>query len=132
MTKQNEEWSDTLDFPAILEASPYDDILRCREKPAHLHTGETNDRLTHPVPDLSNLATLLRLERLCESSPNEKPFRIFRQPLFRGPQRVRVYHQTHTQLKEHMQTFLMACNFSRRLKSLKVVTPYEDICNKPT
>jgi transposase InsO family protein len=40
----------------------------------------------------------------------------------------KYYYQTHEQLKEHMQTFLMAYNFARRLKTLKGLTPYEYIC----
>lgn len=40
----------------------------------------------------------------------------------------RYYYQSHGQLKQHMQTFLMACNFARRLKTLKGLTAYEYIC----
>ncbi|MCB9963655.1 MAG: IS481 family transposase [Rhodospirillales bacterium] len=40
----------------------------------------------------------------------------------------KYYYQTHSQLKEHMQTFLMAYNFARRLKTLNGLTPYEYIC----
>lgn len=40
----------------------------------------------------------------------------------------KYYYQTHDQLKEHMQTFLMAYNFAKRLKALKGLTPYEYIC----
>jgi IS30 family transposase len=42
---------------------------------------------------------------------------------------VKTYHdQTHSHLKEHLPTFLMAYNFAKRLKTLKGPTPYEDIC----
>ena len=42
---------------------------------------------------------------------------------------VKRYHYgSHKQLKEHMQAFMMACNFARRLKTLKGLTPYEYIC----
>ena len=40
----------------------------------------------------------------------------------------RCFHQTHTQLKAHLQTFLMAYKFARRLKTLKGLTPYEFVC----
>lgn len=40
----------------------------------------------------------------------------------------RYYYQTHDQLKAHLQTFLMAYNFARRLKTLKGLTPYEFVC----
>jgi hypothetical protein len=35
----------------------------------------------------------------------------------------RYYYQTHQQLKEHLQTFLMAYNFARKLKPLRGLTP---------
>lgn len=40
----------------------------------------------------------------------------------------RYHYQSHDQLKTHLQTFLMAYNFSRRLKTLKGLSPYEFIC----
>ena len=40
----------------------------------------------------------------------------------------RYYYQTHQQLKEHLQTFLMAYNFAKRLKTLRGLTPYRFIC----
>lgn len=42
----------------------------------------------------------------------------------------RFYYQTHQQLKEHLQTFLMAYNFAKRLKTLKGLTPYQFICQQ--
>ena len=42
---------------------------------------------------------------------------------------VKKYHyQTHQKLKDHLQTFLMAYNYAKRLKTLKGLTPYEFIC----
>jgi len=40
----------------------------------------------------------------------------------------RYFYQSHGQLKAHLQTFLMAYNFARRLKTLKGLTPYEHVC----
>ncbi len=40
----------------------------------------------------------------------------------------RYHYESHRQLKTHLQTFLMAYNFARRLKTLKGLTPYEYIC----
>ena len=42
----------------------------------------------------------------------------------------RYYYQTHQQLKEHLQTFLMAYNFAKRLKTLRGLTPYQFICQQ--
>jgi transposase InsO family protein len=41
--------------------------------------------------------------------------------------RVKKYHYP-THLKLHLQAFLMAYNFAKRLKTLKGLTPYEYIC----
>ena len=40
----------------------------------------------------------------------------------------RYHYNSHDQLKTHMQDFLMAYNFARRLKTLKGLTPYEYVC----
>ena len=39
----------------------------------------------------------------------------------------RYFYETHQQLRDHLATFLMAYNFAKRLKTLKGLTPYEDI-----
>jgi hypothetical protein len=42
---------------------------------------------------------------------------------------VKKYHyQTHQHLKEHLQAFLMAYNFGKRLKTLRGLILYEYIC----
>ncbi len=39
---------------------------------------------------------------------------------------VRRYHyETHAQLREHLEAFLNAYNFAKRLKTLRGLTPYE-------
>jgi transposase InsO family protein len=46
---------------------------------------------------------------------------------------VRRYHyETHNQLREHLETFLAAYNFAKRLKTLRGLTPYEFICKRWT
>lgn len=42
----------------------------------------------------------------------------------------RYYYATHQELKDHLQTYLMAYNLARRLKTLKGLTPYEYICHR--
>lgn len=42
----------------------------------------------------------------------------------------RYYYDSHQQLREHLQTFLLAYNFAKRLKTLKGLTPYEYICQQ--
>src|SRR5713101_6733663 len=42
---------------------------------------------------------------------------------------VRRYHyDSHHQLRQHIQTFLDAYNFAKRLKTLNGLTPFESIC----
>jgi len=40
----------------------------------------------------------------------------------------RFYYETHDQLRQHLDQFVAAYNFARRLKTLKGLTPYEFIC----
>jgi transposase InsO family protein len=40
----------------------------------------------------------------------------------------RYHYDTHTQLQQHLNDFVDAYNFGRRLKTLKGLTPYEFIC----
>ena len=40
----------------------------------------------------------------------------------------RFYYDNHAQLRTHLQNFVYAYNFARRLKTLKGLTPYEYIC----
>ena len=40
----------------------------------------------------------------------------------------RFHYDSHTQLRNHLNDFIAAYNFARRLKTLKGLTPYEFIC----
>ncbi len=40
----------------------------------------------------------------------------------------RYYYDNHDQLRSHLEAFISAYNFARRLKTLKGLTPYEYIC----
>ena len=42
----------------------------------------------------------------------------------------RYYHDSHEKLERHLNDFVPACNFGRRLKTLKGLTPYELICKR--
>ena len=44
----------------------------------------------------------------------------------------RFHYHTHDQLRRHLDDFVSAYNFGRRLKTLKGLTPYEAICNAST
>jgi transposase InsO family protein len=40
----------------------------------------------------------------------------------------RYHYDSHDQLRQHLNDFISAYNFGRRLKTLKGLTPYEYIC----
>jgi Integrase core domain len=40
----------------------------------------------------------------------------------------RYYYETHDELRTHLNDFVSAYNYARRLKTLKGLTPYEFIC----
>ena len=40
----------------------------------------------------------------------------------------RYHYDVHDQLRQHLADFVAACNFARRLKTLRGLTPYEAIC----
>ena len=42
----------------------------------------------------------------------------------------RYHYQTHDELRQHLDTFLMAYNYAKRLKALRGLTPYEYICHQ--
>ena len=44
----------------------------------------------------------------------------------------RFHYVSHDQLRTHLADFVAAYNFSRRLKTLKGLTPYEFICKRWT
>jgi transposase InsO family protein len=44
----------------------------------------------------------------------------------------RFHYASHDQLRQHLADFVAAYNFSRRLKTLKGLTPYEFICKQGT
>ncbi|EZQ17711.1 integrase [Halopseudomonas bauzanensis] len=44
----------------------------------------------------------------------------------------RFHYDKHDQLRRHLNDFIDACNFVRRLKTLKGLTPYEFICKQWT
>ena len=44
----------------------------------------------------------------------------------------RFHYDDHAQLRRHLDDFIAAYNFGRRLKSIKGLTPYEFICKQWT
>ena len=50
------------------------------------------------------------------------------EPHHQGCDRQTLLYETHDQLRAHLQNFVDAYNFARRLKTLRGLTPYEFIC----
>jgi len=67
-----------------------------------------------------------RLTKVCHPWTNGQVERMNR--TIKDATVKRYHYQSHDQLKSHLQTFLMAYNFARRLKTLKGLTPYDFIC----
>ena len=44
----------------------------------------------------------------------------------------RYHYDSHDELRVHLANFVDAYNFSRRLKTLKGLTPYESVCKSWT
>ncbi len=42
----------------------------------------------------------------------------------------RYFYETHAQLRQHLEAFIQAYNFAKRLKTLKGRSPYEFICDR--
>jgi len=67
-----------------------------------------------------------RLTKVCRPWTNGQVERMNR--TIKDATVKRYHYQSHDQLKSPLQTFLMAYNFARRLKTLKGLSPYELIC----
>ena len=67
-----------------------------------------------------------RLTKICHPWTNGQVERMNR--TLKEATVKRYHYESHQQLKSHLQSFLMAYNFARRLKTLKGLTPYEFIC----
>jgi hypothetical protein len=44
----------------------------------------------------------------------------------------RYHYSSHTELREHLKAFLLAYNYTKRLRTLRGLTPYEFICQEWT
>lgn len=106
--------------------------------PYHIHTIVTDNgiQFTNRLKDKWAFKHLF--DRICEQHKIEHRLTKINHPWTNGQVErmnrtikeatVKRYHyETHRQLKEHLSQFLMSYNFARRLKTLKGLTPYEQI-----
>jgi transposase InsO family protein len=112
----------------VIEAVPY-----------KIHTVLTDNGIQFTNQDRQKYAFRHTFDRVCDEHEIEHRLTKINHPWTNGQvERMnrtlkeatvkRYYYQSHDQLKQHMQTFLMAYNFSKRLKTLKGLTAYEYIC----
>jgi transposase InsO family protein len=122
---------------ALIEAVPYkihtvltDNGIQFRFPPRHA-TGPTARYTTH------------MFDMRCRENGSEHRFTKINRPWTNGQvERMnrtikdatvkRFHYDTHDQLRRHLQDFIDAYNFGRRLRTLNGLTPYEFICKRWT
>ncbi|WP_107341295.1 IS481 family transposase [Agrobacterium pusense] len=122
---------------ALIEAVPYkiytvltDNGIQFRFPPRHAN-GPTARYMTH------------MFDMRCHENGIEHRFTKINHPWTNGQvERMnrtikdatvkRFHYDSHDQLRRHLQDFIDAYNFGRRLKTLKGLTPYEFICKRWT
>jgi transposase-like protein len=98
-----------------------DNGIQFRNLPHHLHVGR------HPVGQLCDEWGIeQRFTKPAHPWTNgqvERMNRTLKEATIR-----RFHYETTNQLNTHLQSFLLAYNFAKRLKRLKGLTPYEFVC----
>jgi len=106
--------------------------------PYHVHTILTDNGIQFTSRLKDKRASLHLFDRICRQHRIEHRLTKVNHPWTNGQvERInrtiqeatvkRYYYETHQQLKDHLQLFLTAYNFARRLKTLKGLTAYEFI-----
>lgn len=107
--------------------------------PYKIHTILTDNGIQFAARAGTEGYWLIPFDRICEALGIEHRLTKINHPWTNGQVErmnrtikeatVKRYHYgSHGELKQHLQTFLMAYNFAKRLKTLKGLTPYEYIC----
>jgi transposase InsO family protein len=107
--------------------------------PYKIHTVLTDNgiQFTHRPQDKWDFETLF--DRLCQAQAIEHRLTQVKHPWTNGQvERMnrtlkeatvkQFYYDSSDQLKQHLYAFLMVYNFSKRLKSLRGLSPYEFVC----
>jgi transposase InsO family protein len=107
--------------------------------PYKIHTILTDNGIQFTNRKSDQWAWMHIFDRVCHENETEHKLTKVKHPWTNGQvERMnrtikdatvkKYYYQSHDELKQHLQTFLMAYNFAKRLKTLKGLTPYEYIC----
>lgn len=114
----------------LIEAVPY-----------RIHTILTDNGIQFANREKDKYAFKLLFDRICDAEGIEHLLTKPNHPWTNGQvERMnltlkdatvyRYFYETHQKLRDHLETFLMAYNFAKRLKTLNGLTPYEFICHK--
>lgn len=109
--------------------------------PYRIHTILTDNGIQFANREKDKYAFKLLFDRICEAEGIEHRLTKPNHPWTNGQvERMnltlkdatvyRYFYETHQQLRDHLETFLMAYNFAKRLKTLNGLTPFEYICQK--
>jgi transposase InsO family protein len=109
--------------------------------PYRIHTILTDNGIQFANRAKDKYAFKLLFDRICEAEGIEHRLTKPNHPWTNGQvERMnltlkdatvhRYFYETHQQLRDHLETFLMAYNFANRLKTLNGLTPYEFIYQK--
>ncbi|CAI9121919.1 IS481 family transposase [Brytella acorum] len=114
----------------LIEAVPYT-----------IHTVLTDDGIQFTNQACHQYAFHHFFDRVCDENGGEHRLTKVKHPWTNGQvERMnrtikdatvkRFHYETHDQLRQHLDDFVAAYNFGRRLKTLRGLTPYEFICQQ--
>ena len=109
--------------------------------PYKIHTILTDNGIQFANRSTDKYAFKLLFDRICDQQDIEhrltKPYHPWTNGQVERMNRTlkeatvhRYFYETHQQLIEHLNTFVHAYDFAKRLKTLKGLTPYEYICQQ--
>ena len=111
------------------------------EAPYQIHTILTDNGIQFAPPANAKRRRRLEFDKICQAHGIEHRLTKPHHPWTNGQvermhrtlkeQTVyRYFYQTHSQLRQHLDAFIQAYNFAKRLKALQGRSPYEYICDR--
>ena len=112
-----------------------------KRAPYHIHTILTDNGSQFAKQATTKGKHKLEFDRICEAHGIDhrltKPYHPWTNGQVERMHRTlkeqtvnRYYYQTHAQLRQHLEAFIQAYNFAKRLKTLQGRSPYEFICDR--
>ena len=111
------------------------------EAPYKIHTILTDNGIQFAPPANGKRRSRLEFDTICDAHGIEHRLTKLYHPWTNGQvermhrtlkeQTVyRYFYQSHSQLRRHLEAFILAYNFAKRLKALQGRSPYEYICDQ--